>query len=90
ASSFYSDLKNPEESFVYLNNNGQLNFTASFLPEAAYGKWITMEVGDLDNDGLLDVMLGSFLMNFTEMGKVFANTGTTTFPQGLLLTQMAD
>ncbi len=90
ASSFYSDLKNPEESFVYLNNNGQLKFTASFLPEAAYGKWITMEVGDLDNDGLLDVMLGSFLMNFTEMGKVFANTGTTTFPQGLLLTQMAD
>lgn len=90
ASSFYTDLKDPEESFVYLSNNGQLNFTASFLPEAAYGKWMTMEVGDINNDGLLDVMLGSFLMNFTEMGKVFANTGATTFPQVLLLTQLAD
>ena len=90
ATSFYADLKDPKESFVYLTNNGQLNFTASFLPEAAYGKWMTMEVGDINDDGLLDVMLGSFLMNFTEMGKVFANTGTATFPQVLLLTQMTD
>ncbi|EAQ99750.1 FG-GAP repeat domain-containing protein [Maribacter sp. HTCC2170] len=90
ASSFYTDLKDPKKSFVYLTNNGHLDFTASYLPEAAYGKWMTMEVGDINNDGFLDVMLGSFLMNFTEMGKVFASTGSNTFPQVLLLTQSAN
>ena len=89
ATSFYTDLKDPKESFVYLTNHGELNFSASFIPEAAYGKWMTMEVGDINNDGLLDVMLGSFLMNYTEMGKVFAATGSNTFPQVLLLTQSA-
>ncbi|MCK0156709.1 VCBS repeat-containing protein [Cellulophaga sp. F20128] len=85
ATSFYSDLENPSESFVYLSNNGELEFTPSYLPEAKYGKWLTMEVGDFNNDNLPDIMLGSFLYNIKEMSKMIVTTGETSFPQVLLL-----
>ena len=88
AASFYADLKNPRESFVYLLNNGNLKFTASFHPDALYGKWLTMEVADFNGDTRLDVMLGSFIFNFNEMAKVVATTGITSFPQVMVLTQI--
>jgi hypothetical protein len=88
AASFYADLKDPKESFVYLSNNGNMEFRASFHPDAVYGKWLTMEVADFNGDNRLDVMLGSFIFNFNEMAKVVASTGITSFPQVLLLTQI--
>jgi hypothetical protein len=87
AISFYAQLKNPGESFVYLQNNGNLNFTASYLPEAKDGKWLTMEVADFNKDGLLDVLLGSFIYNVTELSKAITASGQTNFSQVLLLTQ---
>jgi len=87
AISFYAQLKNPGQSFVYLQNNGNMNFTAAYLPEAKDGKWLTMEVVDINNDGLLDVLLGSFIYNFTEMSKAISASGQTNFSQVLLLTQ---
>ena len=86
AISFYAQLKNPGQSFVYLQNNGNMNFTASYLPESKDGKWLTMEVADFNNDGLLDVLLGSFIYNFTEMSKAISASGQTNFSQVLLLT----
>jgi hypothetical protein len=88
AASFYADLKDPKESFVYLSNRGDLEFSASFHPDAVYGKWLTMEVADFNGDNLPDVMLGSFIFNFNEMAKVVATTGISSFPQVLLLTQI--
>ena len=86
--SFYADLKDPRESFVYLLNNGDMKYTASFHPDALYGKWLTMEVADFNGDRRPDVMLGSFMFNFNEMAKVVASTGISSFPQVLLLTQI--
>ncbi len=57
---FYGDYDKPEESFIYLENKGDLNFTAFAIPDAASGKWLTMEVADLDNDGDDDIILGSY------------------------------
>jgi hypothetical protein len=88
AVSFYADLKDPRESFVYLSNNGDLKYTASFHPDAIYGKWLTMEVADFNGDNRPDVMLGSFMFNFNEMAKVVTSTGISSFPQVLLLTQI--
>lgn len=51
----------PEEGFVYLENQGDLRFEAATLPEAATGRWLTMDAGNLDGDGDLDVVLGSFI-----------------------------
>lgn len=87
AVSFYSDLEDPKESFVFLSNKGNMEFTASFHPDAKYGKWLTMEVADFNGDNRLDVMLGNFIYNFSEMTKVVATTGLSSFPQVLLLTQ---
>lgn len=85
AVSFYSDLSDPRESFVYLENEGNLSFKHSFLKEAVYGKWLTMEVGDFNKDSKPDVMLGSYFHNIKEMSKIIVSSGSTSFPQVLLL-----
>lgn len=55
ASAFYSNEDNPEQSFVYLSNDGNMNFSAYSTPEAASGKWLTMDAADFDNDGDIDI-----------------------------------
>lgn len=62
AISFFPDYsETPDESFVYLENHGALSFSASTIPGARSGRWLTMDAGDLDNDGDIDLVLGSFI-----------------------------
>ena len=49
------------EGFVYLENIGDDKFVASTCDEALFGRWMTMDVGDLDGDGDDDLALGSFV-----------------------------
>ena len=53
--------RNPEAGFVYLENRGDLQFEAAQVPEAAGGRWLTMDTGDLDGDDDIDIVLGSFI-----------------------------
>lgn len=85
ASAFYYDDDNPEESFIYLSNNGNLAFTAHSTPEAASGKWLTMDAADYDNDGDIDIFLGSYFHTFGEYFKQVSK-GVSDFPQLLVLT----
>jgi len=58
---FFPDFNHqPEEGFVYLENLGGGDFSPYSLPETQRGKWLTMDVGDLDGDGRLDIVLGNF------------------------------
>lgn len=61
AISFFADYaKQPEESFVYLENKGGLQFNAYSIPEAANGRWLTMDVGDIEGNGKKSILLGNF------------------------------
>ncbi|MAW28860.1 MAG: hypothetical protein CMP98_08675 [Gammaproteobacteria bacterium] len=54
----------PEQGFVYLENisaNGPpFTFKPRTLTDVSLGRWLTMDAGDLDSDGDLDIVLGSF------------------------------
>ena len=60
AISFFPDFsKALPSSFVYLENQGKMQFKGSTFPEANLGRWITMDSGDFDQDGDEDIVLGS-------------------------------
>ncbi|WP_036379628.1 VCBS repeat-containing protein [Muricauda sp. MAR_2010_75] len=61
--SFFPDFENnPEEGFVYLENQDAISY--SFIPyvteKAKTGNWLVMDKGDFDKDGDVDLMLGNF------------------------------
>ena len=72
AISFFADYEHqPEEGFVYLKNEGDFNFSPYSIPGAQSGRWLTMDAGDLDRDGKIDIVLG----NFTLGPSVFKSKG---------------
>lgn len=86
--SFYTDLPRPEHGFVLLLNKGKLQFDPYSTPEAAAGKWLTMEAADFDLDGDIDLVLGSYFQSLGELTKL-ASKGILDFPQLLILTNQA-
>ncbi len=54
----------PEENFVYLENkNGEdFTFESSTFSEQLTGRLLVMDDGDFDQDGDVDIMLGSFVL----------------------------
>ena len=60
--SYFPDYEHsPEESFVYLENKGGMQFVPSTFPGCTSGRWLTMDAADIDGDGDIDIVLGSFL-----------------------------
>jgi len=76
---FSDDLSKTEHGFLLLKNDGKMNFTAYSSPDAANGKWITLEAADLDNDGDDDIIIGSFIYKLGEMSKIVGK-GVDKFP----------
>jgi len=63
AISFFPDKKHqPQESFVYLQNNGKYNFTPFTIAQYNRGNWLTMDAGDIDGDSDDDVIIGNLDM----------------------------
>ncbi len=51
--------RRPEESFALLTNQGGFNFEASTFEKVNRGRWLVMDVGDIDGDSDQDILLGS-------------------------------
>jgi hypothetical protein len=58
--SYFPDYDHhPEESFIFWENTGNLSFKPSSFNNASMGRWLTMEAGDIDHDGDIDLVLGN-------------------------------
>lgn len=62
AISFFTDPnQKPNEGFLFFDNQGtNESFKVSTSSEAINGKWMVMDVADMDLDGDMDIILGSF------------------------------
>lgn len=59
--SYFADYKHqPEEGFVYLEQKKLFDFVPYSTPEIQEGRWLTMDAGDYNKDGKIDLILGNF------------------------------
>jgi len=62
---FFPDFEHSqEESFIWLENKDPKAyiFEAHTHPKAKSGRWMVMDNGDFDQDGDIDILLGSFIL----------------------------
>ena len=81
AIAFYPDYSSDRrESFTYLENQGGFRFRPYTDPELMRGRWMTMDIGDLDGDQDVDVVLGGGyhpvgMLGYRELYRELAETG---------------
>lgn len=70
--SFFADLKgNTHSTFIYFEQNKLMHFMPS-APAQLYkmGRWVSMDVADVDNDGDRDILLGNYSRGLTTGQKI--------------------
>ena len=56
---FLNYNKSPRESLVYFENKDG-KYTANTFRTCISGRWLTMDAGDVDGDGDIDLALGNY------------------------------
>ncbi len=76
AISFFPDQnQKPNEGFLLLSNTGNnKDFKINSIKEANEGKWMVMDINDMDHDGDTDIILGSFKLKMAYFGTTYKNS----------------
>ena len=63
---FFADMKNnPAEEFIYFEqDNKPMQFKPHALPVSSYGRWMAMDVKDINKDSKPDIILGNYASGF--------------------------
>jgi hypothetical protein len=62
---FFADMKNnPTEEFIYFEQDKPMQFKPHAVPVSKYGRWMSMDVSDLNKDGKPDIILGNYASGF--------------------------
>ncbi|MEW6302392.1 MAG: VCBS repeat-containing protein [Verrucomicrobiota bacterium] len=86
AISFFPDYQGAfKESFVYLENTGNLQFQPSTFSESIAGRWLTFDAGDVDGDGDIDLVLGAWNRSFHDVPEILAKEWALRGPTVLIL-----
>jgi len=80
---FFPDPRAPEQGFVYFENEGGFAFRRRTLEVGSLAPWMTLDAGDFDGDGDIDLVLGS---GFVRFGPGQRPEGQGNFPAAAVLT----
>jgi hypothetical protein len=84
--SFFPDYVDaPRESFVLLENLGGLNFSPRTFPECVSGRWSVMDAADLNGNGAIDIVLGSYIRGPTPVPGFLSELWEKRSPSVLIL-----
>lgn len=77
AISFFADyVHQPYEGFLYFEHTNPMKFTVKTNTETYKGRWLTMDVGDVDMDGDDDIVLGNFSVGPSNMPEAIRKAWT--------------
>ncbi len=84
---FANFVDTPQKSFLFLENvsDGKYSFRDYTTPEAEKGRWLTFDIGDIDEDGDQDIILGGYVFGPAHITRPLQEKWINSAPDILIL-----